>query len=98
MAEERIVVTGAAGLVGQNLVPRLLASGFRAIAGIDKHPTNTAILAANHPDIRVIQADLAADDTWLECLADCSTLIVGHAQIGGLTSYDFVRNNLRATE
>jgi nucleoside-diphosphate-sugar epimerase len=98
MAEERIVVTGAAGLVGQNLVPRLLASGFRAIAGIDKHPTNTAILAANHPDIRVIQADLAADDTWLDCLADCSTLIVGHAQIGGLTSDDFVRNNIRATE
>jgi nucleoside-diphosphate-sugar epimerase len=98
MPEERIVITGAAGLVGQNLVPRLLGSGFRAITGIDKHPTNTAILGVTHPGIRVVQADLASEDTWQECLADCSTLIVGHAHIGGLTSDEFVRNNIRATE
>jgi nucleoside-diphosphate-sugar epimerase len=98
MPEERIVVTGAAGLVGQNLVPRLLASGFRAITGIDKHPKNTAILASHHPGIGVVQADLATDDTWQECLAECSTLIVGHAQIGGLTSDEFLRNNIEATE
>jgi nucleoside-diphosphate-sugar epimerase len=98
MSEERIVVTGAAGLVGQNLVPRLLGSGFRTITGIDKHPTNTSTLAAIHPDVRVIEADLAKDDTWQACLADCSTLVVGHAQIGGLTSDEFVLNNIRATE
>jgi len=98
MSQERIVVTGAAGLVGQNLVPRLLRSGFREITGIDKHPTNTPALAATHPGIRVIHADLAKDDAWQACLADCSALVVGHAQIGGLTSDEFVRNNIRSTQ
>ena len=39
----RVVVTGAAGLVGQNLVPRLKARGFTDIVGIDKHAANSAI-------------------------------------------------------
>ena len=98
MSERRIVVTGAAGLVGQNLVPRLLRSGFGAITGIDKHPTNTPTLAATHPAVHVIHADLAKEDTWQDCLAGCSALVVGHAQIGGLTSEEFVRNNIRSTE
>jgi uncharacterized protein YbjT (DUF2867 family) len=40
----KIVVTGAAGLVGQNLIPRLTAKGFTDIVAIDKHPTNLKIL------------------------------------------------------
>ena len=55
----KIVVTGAAGLVGQNLVPRLKRRGFDDIVAIDKHPANTAILRKLHPDITVIEADLA---------------------------------------
>jgi nucleoside-diphosphate-sugar epimerase len=96
--EKRIVVTGAAGLVGQNLVPRLLDSGVRSIVAIDKHANNAAILARNHPGIRVAQADLAREDGWQDLLADCSTLVIGHAQIGGLVRDEFVRNNIRATE
>ena len=46
----KIVVTGAAGLIGQNLTPRLKARGYQ-IVGIDKHPTNTKILRELHPDI-----------------------------------------------
>ena len=55
----RIAVTGAAGLVGQNLIPRLKARGFTDIVAIDKHQANTAILRRLHPDIRVIEANLA---------------------------------------
>ena len=33
----RIVITGAAGLVGQNLVVRLKRRGFSALVAIDKH-------------------------------------------------------------
>ena len=55
----RIVVTGAAGLVGQNLIPRLKARGYADIVAIDKHRANTRILADLHPDIRVVEADLS---------------------------------------
>ena len=65
----RIAVTGAAGLVGQNLIPRLKARGFTDIVAIDKHPANTAILRRLHPDIRVIEADLAVDDGWQDAVA-----------------------------
>ena len=33
---DRIVLTGAAGLVGQNLVVQLLAQGYRNLLAIDK--------------------------------------------------------------
>ena len=40
----KIAITGAAGLVGQNLIPRLKARGYGAIVAIDKHPAHTQIL------------------------------------------------------
>ena len=93
----RIAVTGAAGLVGQNLIPRLKARGFTDIVAIDKHPANTAILRRLHPDIRVIEANLAADDGWQEAVAACDVVVVCHAQIGGLDPKAFEENNVVAT-
>ncbi|HEY1472974.1 MAG TPA: NAD(P)-dependent oxidoreductase [Pseudolabrys sp.] len=93
----RIAVTGAAGLVGQNLVPRLKARGFTDIVAIDKHPANTAILRRLHPDIRVIEANLAIDDGWQETVAACDVVVVCHAQIGGLDPAAFEQNNVVAT-
>ena len=55
----RIVVTGAAGLVGQNLIARLVRDPEMRIVGIDKHKANTRALARLHPAIEVIEAYLA---------------------------------------
>ncbi len=93
----KIVVTGAAGLVGQNLIPRLKARGPTDIVAIDKHPANTATLRRLHPDIRVIEADLSRDKGWQAELADCDVVIVCHAQIGGLDAEAFESNNVVAT-
>jgi nucleoside-diphosphate-sugar epimerase len=93
----KIAVTGAAGLVGQNLIPRLKARGYFDIVAIDKHRGNLAILRNLHPDIAVIEADLAADDGWQAALGGCEILMVGHAQIGGLDATAFERNNVTAT-
>lgn len=94
----KIVVTGAAGLVGQNLVPRLKARGLTTLLGIDKHPANTAKLRELHPDITVIEADLAEDGAWTEALAGCDVLVHAHAQIGGLTYEPFHANNIVASQ
>ena len=94
----RIVVTGAAGLIGQNLVPRLKAQGFTEIIGIDKHRANSAIFRKLHPEIRLIEADLAHDDGWQDALVGAEGVISGHAQIGGIDSAAFTANNITATE
>jgi nucleoside-diphosphate-sugar epimerase len=97
----KIVITGAAGLVGQNLIPRLTAKGFREIVAIDKHPTNVKILKEYHPGVRVFHSDLAENSqvgAWEAELAGCRALVIGHAQIGGVEPKEYVRNNVEATE
>ncbi len=94
----KIVITGAAGLVGQNLLPRLKARELGEIVAIDKHVANIEILRRHHPEMRVLTEDLATSDEWQKELEGCSHLVILHAQIGGLYAEEFVRNNVLATE
>jgi len=98
MPAKKIVVTGAAGLVGQNLLPRLKRDSQNEIVAIDKHPKNIAILRQLHPEIRVVEADLAEQGAWQQELEGCTHLVIGHAQIGGLYPEEYVRNNVKASE
>ena len=92
-----IVVTGAAGLVGQNLIPRLKARGLGPIVAIDKHPANTAILAKLHPDIAIVHADLSQPGAWQDRFARARLLVMGHAQIGAIDEAPFIANNVTAS-
>lgn len=94
----KVFITGAAGLVGQNLIPMLKQSGDLQIIAADKHPSNTQKLAELHPEIEVISADLAQPGEWQDRLAECETVIMLHAQIGGLDEREFTANNVTATE
>jgi len=98
VADLKIALTGAAGLVGQNLIPRLKARGYSNIVAVDKHKANTAILRRLHPDLTVIETDLARDDGWQSAIADADVLVLSHAQIGGLDAAAFTANNVTATE
>jgi nucleoside-diphosphate-sugar epimerase len=95
---KKIVVTGAAGLVGQNLIPRLKLDTGNEIVAIDKHPKNVAILRQLHPELRVVEADLSAAGPWQQELEGCTHLVLLHAQIGGLYYDEYVRNNITASE
>lgn len=94
----RIIITGAAGLVGQNLIARLKTNPDIKIVGIDKHPTNTALLRRMHPEIETIEADLAKPGPWMDALAGADALVLNQAQIGGLHEQEFTDNNVTATE
>lgn len=94
---EAIFITGAAGLVGQNLIAHLVRAGVTSIVAVDKHTANLAVLARLHPQITFIDADLAEPGPWQETLADCSRAVFLHAQIGGLDEAAFERNNITAT-
>jgi nucleoside-diphosphate-sugar epimerase len=94
----RVVVTGAAGLVGQNLIARLVRRPGLSLLGIDKHPTNTASLAKLHPGMEVLHTDLAEPGPWEDSFAGADAVVLNQAQIGGLRREEFVRNNVTATE
>ena len=95
--ERKIIVTGGAGLVGQNLIPRLTARGYTRIVAIDKHPANTATLERLNPGVEVIEADLARPGIWETAFTGADTLILNHAQIGALEEKPFLDNNVRAS-
>lgn len=95
--EQKILITGVAGLVGQNLCLKLHEAGYTNIVGIDKHLYNIDVLKEHQPYIRVIEADLADPGTWQLELKDVDILILNQAQIGGLDWNDFDRNNIIAT-
>jgi uncharacterized protein YbjT (DUF2867 family) len=60
----KVLITGAAGLTGQDLIARLKQHGGHSIVGIDKHPANTRILCGLHPDIQIIETDMAEAGGW----------------------------------
>jgi len=95
--DAKIIVTGAAGLIGQNLCLRLTKAGYTNILGIDKHPQNTNIFRHTHPDIRIIETDLAEPGDWQSEFQDAEIVVLNQAQIGGLFYEDFDRNNVIAT-
>jgi uncharacterized protein YbjT (DUF2867 family) len=94
----KIVITGGAGLVGQNLIVRLKRHGFSRIVAIDKHAANTATLRRLHPDVGVLDADLAERGAWEQAFAGAQAVVLNQAQIGGLSDAEFERNNIIASQ
>lgn len=93
----RIIITGAAGLVGQNLIPRLKRSFRGQIVAIDKHANNLRILENLHPDVTIVRADLSRIGAWSEYFSAQSFVVLNQAQIGGLRYEEFETNNIEAT-
>ncbi len=95
---DKIVLTGAAGLVGQNLAVLLREYGYDNLVGIDKHQHNTRVLRQLHPGMTVIEADLAQPGGWEGSLQGARALVMLQAQIGGEVYEEFVANNVTSTE
>ncbi|HBK44976.1 MAG TPA: NAD-dependent dehydratase [Xanthomonadaceae bacterium] len=94
----KIVITGAAGLVGQNLIVELKQQGYTQLVAIDKHPHNLHTLGELHPDVRTVLADLAEPGAWEAEFAGAACVAQLHAQITGKTTDLFTRNNIDATK
>ncbi|MHB1946580.1 MAG: NAD-dependent epimerase/dehydratase family protein [Gammaproteobacteria bacterium] len=94
---QKIILPGGAGLVGQNLILYLKQAGYTNLVAIDKHPKNLSVLKKLHPDITIINADLAVPGVWEQHFANADIVIMLQAQIGGLNYNDFVRNNIDST-
>ncbi len=96
--QSKIVLTGAAGLVGQNLIVELKAQGYQNLVAIDKHDYNLNVLRRLNPDVTTILADVAEPGPWRESLKGAACLVQLQAQITGKDSRLFVRNNIESTQ
>lgn len=96
--QDKIILTGAAGLVGQNLIVQLKQQGYRQLVAIDKHSYNLNILQQLHPEVNTILADLAENGEWQNTFVNAACVVILQAQITGKYSELFVRNNVTATE
>jgi nucleoside-diphosphate-sugar epimerase len=94
---EKVVVTGGAGLVGQNLLVSLVDDPQLDLVVIDKRRTNLAVLEKLFPSVTAVEADLAEPGEWSKHFADASAVVQLHAQIGAPTMDPFERNNVVAT-
>jgi len=95
--DAKIVITGAAGLVGQNLIVELKEDGYTQLVAIDKHVHNLGILRRLHPDVHTVLADLAEWGDWSQAFEGADCVVQLHAQITGKHRDMFVRNNIGAT-
>lgn len=84
-------------MVGQNLVVRLKAHGYKNLVVIDKHRTNLSVMQRLHPDVTIVHADLAEAGDWARHFSGATTVVMLQAQIGGEHYTDFDRNNLAST-
>ncbi|OUD14958.1 NAD-dependent epimerase/dehydratase family protein [Thioflexithrix psekupsensis] len=98
MNSKKIILPGGAGLVGQNVVVYLKQQGYHHIVVLDKHRNNLEIMRRLHPDIVIEYADLAESGAWEQHFADAAAVVMLQAQIGGLESEVFFRNNVTSTE
>lgn len=95
---QTILISGVAGLVGQNLTLRLHEAGYSKITGIDKHKHNIDVLREHQPYVDVIESDLAEPGSWQDEVKKADIIVLNQAQIGGLDWIEFERNNIIATQ
>ncbi len=94
--DQKIILPGAAGLVGQNLIIALKDKGYRNIVAIDKYRENLDILRELHPDITVREADVSVEGDWQKDFEHGDVVVMLQAQIGAKDSSPFIRNNIES--
>jgi nucleoside-diphosphate-sugar epimerase len=96
--KSKILIPGAAGLVGQNLIVQLKNRGYTNLVAIDKHHENIKVLEQLHPEITIIEADLAEHGEWEQSFEGADVVLMLQAQIGAPTIDPFIRNNVTSTK
>jgi len=95
---DKIVLPGGAGLVGQNLVVQLKKQGYKNLIVVDKHTANINILRNLHPDVVCIEEDLVDDGSWQLHMKGAAAIVMLQAQIGAKSSAPFIANNINSTK
>lgn len=90
---DKIVITGAAGLLGQNLAVLLSKAGYSIVA-IDRNSHNLAVLQKASPTAKIVVADVSNPGIWESELKEAKAVVQLHAQIAAKSSEPFVKSNV----
>lgn len=90
---KKIIVTGAAGFVGRNLLPLLIGNGHEITAVVKNSKEKKLI--EKFP-IKIIVCDLAGEDK-LDCLKNVEVIVHLASAISSVDPLFFERNNVEAT-
>lgn len=93
---KNVVVTGAAGLVGQNLIPMLVEQGYKVTA-IDRNQ-NIALLQSLNPTVICLTADVSTPDDWVHAFKNADIVVQLQVQIAAPSSEPFVSSNVQAVQ
>ena len=93
----RIIITGAAGCLGQNTILLLKEKGYNNILALDKNHDNIKVLQQINPDLETIETDLAIPGKWQNAFHGGRVLLLMHAKITGLYLKEFQCDNESAT-
>jgi UDP-glucose 4-epimerase len=103
MADERVLVTGAAGFIGGYVVEELLRRNY-TVVGIDNRSKYGKVRKSydDHPEYTLIEGDARNTALVTDVLVDCDHFVAGAALIGGISyfhafAYDLLAANERIT-
>jgi nucleoside-diphosphate-sugar epimerase len=92
---DRVIITGAAGLIGQNLTQFLIKNNYDVLA-IDKNEHNLRILQEVNPLAQTFVADLSQHGQWEKEFSNAEVVVQLQAQVASLRQSDFVLNNINS--
>jgi nucleoside-diphosphate-sugar epimerase len=91
---KKIIITGAAGLVGLNLISKLNKKDYSIVA-IDKNGANLDLIKKINPSVKVFCADLSQlNPSWMELFKDANCVIQLQAQISDSEKGPYIKNNI----
>lgn len=92
----KIVITGAAGFVGQNLLTILDKKD--EITAIDRNNENLKLLKKLHPKVKTINSDISEGGEWEKSFQKADIVIALQAQIASKTDEAFYKSNVNAVK
>ncbi len=94
---KKIIITGACGLVGMNLMSLLDSTKYQIIA-IDKISQNLSLAKRLFPRIKFIEANLSEAGAWEGLFFGTEVVIQLQAQISSPRKDPYIKNNIRSVE
>ena len=79
MSRGRLLLTGATGMVGMALTPRLIAEGYEV--SVMLRPASDRSTLEQH-DVRIVEADLAEPDSLEPALREIDFVVHAAAHVG----------------
>lgn len=92
--EQKIIIFGGVGLVGQNLVVIFRCQGYCWLVVIDKYVVNFGVFVCLYLDVVIEYVDFVEFGVWECYFVGVDVVVMLQVQIGGIDLLLFVCNNI----